>query len=182
MPDQLTDSPDRSRRGSVPAALWQSIVVVGLLTLSGVVAGLVWEWLWTPPSGVVVDHRWFLDEQGLSDDFSGTGSYVAVAVLTGLLVGAAVAVIFERAELVTLAAVLVGAALAGWVMYRVGVMVGPPDPGTLAPSLEAGTALPARLKVAGQSPFVAFPSGALVGLLVVYFGLARVVDRHPDQT
>ncbi len=181
MPDQLTDPQGGSRRTSVLPALWQAVVVVGLLSLAGVVAGLVWEWIWTPPSGVVVDQRWFLDEQGLPHDFSGTGSYVAVAAVAGLLVGAAVALLFARSELVTLAAVLVGAALAGWVMYRVGVLAGPPDPRGLASSLEDGTPLPARLRVAGQSPFVAFPSGALVGLLVVYLGQARA-DRHVDAT
>ncbi len=177
MPDQLTPARARGWRTGLPA-LHQASLTIGLLGLSGVVAGLVWEWLWTPPTGVVVGQRWFLDEQGLRDDFSGTGSYVAVALLVGLLVGAAIAVRLDHAELVTLAAVVVGSGLAAWVMYRVGVMAGPPDPAPLAETVKDGTALPARLRVGGWSPFVAFPGGALLGLLMVYFGLARRQRTH----
>jgi hypothetical protein len=162
MPEQLTGWP----------VLRQALLALVLLAVAGALSGLLWEWLWTPPTGVVVDHQWLQDERGLRGDFSGTGTYVAVAAVIGLLAGAAVAVLFDRSELVTLAVVLVGSLLAGWLMYRVGLAVGPPDPHPLAETARNGSHLPGELVVSGWSPFVAFPSGALVGLLVVFFGLS----------
>ena len=113
-----------------------------LLVVAGALAGVVWVWLWTPPTGVVVDQRWVQDESGLRGDFSATGSYVAVAAVTGLLVAVLLGVLFDRAEIVTLLVVLVGSVLAGWVMYRVGLALSPADPRSLADSAEDGTRLP----------------------------------------
>ena len=78
--------------------------------------------------------------------------------------------------------VVVGSVLAGWVMYRVGVALAPPDPGPLARTARAGTRLPGTLKVSGASPFLALPAGALIGLIIVFVGLARHRERHPEAT
>ena len=160
-------------RGHRGRMLRQLLAVLAVTIVAGAVAGLVWEWLWTPPVGVVQDHRWVLDEAALRDDFSGTGTYIAVAAVFGVLVGAFVALLFDRAELVTLIAVVVGSVVAGWLMYRVGLAVGPPDPRGLARTAREGAHLPGLLEVHGRSTFVAFPSGALVGLVVVFLGLSR---------
>jgi hypothetical protein len=144
-----------------------------LLVVAGALAGVVWVWLWTPPSGVVVDQQWVQDESGLRGDFSATGSYVAVAAVTGLLVAVLLGVLFDKAELVNLAVVLVGSVLAGWVMYHVGLALSPADPRSLADSVEDGTRLPGRPTVSGISPFQAFPGGAMLGLVIVYLGLPR---------
>lgn len=160
-------------RTDLGRAVRQLLVVLAVTIGAGAVAGLVWEWLWTPPVGVVQHHRWVLDEAALRDDFSGTGTYIAVAAVAGVLVGALVALLFDRSELVTLVALVVGSVVAGWLMYRVGLAVGPADPRALARTAEEGAHLPGQLKVLGWSPFVAFPSGALVGLVVVFLGLSR---------
>ena len=171
MSDQLT-------RGGVLPLVRQAVLALVAFAVTGALAGVVWEKLWTPPSGTVVKHRWLQDEQGLRDAFSGTGVYVLVAVVAGLLVGAAVAVLLDRSELVTLACVIGGSVLAAWLMLRVGVALGPGDPQALAASAKDGTVLPGQLTVTGRSPFAAFPSGALVGLVVVFFGLAK---RHSQD-
>lgn len=152
--------------------LRQVVVIVLVFAVAGALAGAVWEWLWTPPAGVVVHHQWLQDERGLRGDFAGTGSYVAVAAITGFLVGGVVAFVFDAAEVVTLLAVLAGAVLAGWLMHRVGLALGPADPRHLAASAKDGTRLPGRLSVSGQSEFRAFPAGALLGLVIVFFGLS----------
>lgn len=179
MSEHLT-TPQSPPSASAPGERWpslrpvliQAVLALVLLAVAGVLAGLLWEWLWTPPSGVVVDHQWLQDERGLRGDFSGTGMYVAVAAVVGLLGGVAVATFFDRAELVTLGVVLGGSLLAGWLMYHAGLAVGPPDPHPLAESAKNGSHLPGELVVSGWSPFVAFPSGALVGLTVVFLGLS----------
>lgn len=170
MSDQLT------RRG-VLRVVRQVVLILVAFAITGAVAGLVWEWLWTAPTGTVAKHQWFQDETGLRQDFSGTGLYVLVAVVAGLLVGVLVTVAFDRAELVTLGCVVVGSLLAGWVMLKVGLALGPDDPQRLAMTVKDGTSLPGVLMVSGRSPFVAFSTGSLVGLAIVFLGLARRLPR-----
>jgi hypothetical protein len=174
MPEQLTQTPD-TRSGWVVPALRQAAIVLVVFAAAGVLAGVVWEWLWTPPVGVVVDHEWLRGLAGLRAEFSATGVYVVVASFTGLITGALCALFLDRAELVTLAAVMIGALLAGWVMVQVGQALGPPDPRELAETARNGSRLPSDLRIVGKSPYVAFPAGATLGLAVVLLGLSK---RH----
>jgi hypothetical protein len=162
-------------------------LVVAALAAVGALAGVVWQWLWTPTIGVVVDHRWTAgDALGLQHEFSGTGWYVAVALVAGLVAGVGVALLVDRVPLLTLAAVVVGSALAAWVMLLVGSALGPPDPTIVARTADDGTRLPMELSVTGRSPWIALPSGALIGLLLVFIGLsprrqAPAVGSSPDD-
>jgi hypothetical protein len=148
------------------------LVVVALAAI-GALAGVVWQWVWTPTVGVVVDHHWSAgDAIGLQHEFSGTGWYVVVALVAGLVAGIAVALLADRVPLLTLAAVVVGSALAAWLMVVVGTALGPPDPDVAARTAADGTRLPMQLTVTGHSPWIALPSGALLGLLFVFIGLS----------
>lgn len=175
MSEQLTHEPD-TRPGWVPAIRQAAIAVVAF-AVAGAVAGVVWEWLWTPPVGVVVDHKWLMGLAGLRAEFSATGVYVVVASVAGLLTAVLCALFLDRAELVTLVAVVVGAVLAGWVMVQVGQALGPADPRELAETARDGTRLPSDLRIVGKSPYVAFPAGATLGLAVVLLGLTK---RHAE--
>jgi hypothetical protein len=149
---------------------------------TGAVAGIVWERLWTPPSGVALAHKFVLDGQGLPEDFSGTGLYVLVAGIAGLLLGLATGLVFRARELATLVTLLVGAALAGWVMAQVGQALGPPDPAALAKGLEDFAPLTPDLRLQGFSPYLILPFGALLGLAAEY--LLEVLVRGvpaPDE-
>lgn len=160
-------------RGDVARVLG---VVVGL-ALWGTVAGVVWEWVWTPVHGVAVDHAWSPGTAtGLQGEFDGTGWYVVVAVLAGLVGGLVAALVAPRPPLLTLLVVVAGSALAAWLMLAVGTALGPADPAPLAKRAADGTPLPSALTVSGCSPFAAFPIGALIGLVVVFLGR---VPRHP---
>lgn len=148
-------------------------LVVAALAAVGALAGVVWQWIWTPTVGVVVDHRWTAgDALGLQHEFSGTGWYVVVALVAGVVSGVVAALLVDRVPLLTLAAVVVGSALAAWVMLLVGSALGPPDPDVAARTADDGTRLPMQLSVTGRSPWIALPSGALIGLLVVFIGLS----------
>lgn len=156
--------------------LVRGLVIVVVLGLVGVLAGVVWEWVWSPPTGVVFRDRWVLQPSGPDVGFAGTGWYVVVASLAGLLAAAAIGWLARRDEVATLVAVVIGSVLAGWLMLVVGHALGPADPQVLAVGKDDFTALPSDLRVAGDepllglgsSPFVAFPAGALVGLAVVF--------------
>jgi hypothetical protein len=177
VPDQLTHEPAARRPAWLVPALAQAVIVLLVFAGAGALAGAVWEWLWTPPVGVVIDGRWLVGLAGLRSEFSATGLYVLVASAAGLVTGALCGLLLDRAELVTLAAGLAGAALAGWVMVQVGHTLGPADPRELAQTAADRTRLPSDLRITGASPYIAFPAGATLGLAVLFLGLTR---RHAD--
>jgi hypothetical protein len=172
--------PDRLSASDLRPALVQALIGVAVLAATGAVAGVVWEWVWTAPVGVVSGHKWLAqDEAGLRGQFSGTGWYVVIASVAGLLAGAAVALFLDRVPLATLAAVVVGSLVGAWLMVVVGAALGPADPVHLALTARDGTHLPGRLEVSGRSPWASMPAGALVALALVFFGLG---SRRGDFT
>lgn len=148
-----------------------ALVVAGA-ALVGAGCGVLWELWWTPPAGQVLDRVWYPDVDGVRQLFSGTGLYVVIALGGGVLLGAVCAWLFDRVELVTLAAVAAGSVLAAWLMFEVGTAMAPPDPAVAAATADDYTELPGTLGVEGNSAFVAFPAGAMTGITVVFIGLA----------
>lgn len=185
MPDQLTqEHPSGGYRTSrapwLLPALGRLLLVVAVFAVAGALAGVIWEWIWTPTDGVVIKHELLLDGDGLRSDFSGTALYVMVAAFTGLLVSVLVCVLSDRHELVTLLGIALGSVLAAWLMLRVGYALGPPDPAPLARAAEDYTRIPDQLHVSGTSPYTAFPGGAMIGLIVVFIGLSRRARHHQE--
>ncbi len=186
MPDRMTVPPDTGAPGAGSGVRrWRTPVTqaAATLLLSGAVgAGCGWLWwsLWSPaPDGVVARGQWFALPGGGGEtaEFAGTGWYVVVAVLAGLVLGLVVGLVLDHSEVVALAALVVGSVLAAWVMYRVGLHLSPPDPEIAARTADDGTLLPGHLQVAGRSPFLAFPMGALLGAAIAFFGVTK--PRRP---
>ncbi|MDO9458347.1 hypothetical protein [Nocardioides sp.] len=157
-----------------PRRRWRRIVVenlavVAVFVAAGVGGGFLWSRLWDPPMGAVQDGEWlYLDYATIGHVFSGTALYVVIGVLGGLALGILAAFACRASEVVTLAAILVGSALAGYLAYRIGLERSPANPRLLALVLPDETVLPGALRVSGHSPFVAWPFGALVGLATTY--------------
>jgi hypothetical protein len=169
-PDHIELPPPRrsSRLGDLRGP---ALLVVGVLVAYGIVgvaAGWLWHEVWTPANGVVVGHQWYASGDALRDDFSGTGIYVVVATVAGLVLGLVSAVLGGRRPLVTVVAAVAGSALAAYLMTTVGQGLGPEDPHTLAAKAADGKELPSALAVTGFSPTLAFTFGTLVALAVVY--------------
>ena len=88
--------------------------------------------------------------------------------------------LFDRSELVTLVAVIVGSALAAYLMLRVGTHLSPADPHELAKTAQDGDKLKGALRVRSWAPKGAFTFGALVGLALVYaVSIGNAPDRGP---
>lgn len=153
------------RLRSAPLRVLVLLVTVGLLfTAGGVVGGWLWERQWTAPTGVAFQHQFVLVGRGPERDFSGTGTYLVIALAVGLALGLTTALVVRGREWLTLAAVVVSSAAAGWLMMVVGHRIGPPDPATLAAGAEDFTRIKQDLTVQGASPLLALPFGAILGL------------------
>ncbi len=178
MPGELT-------RGRSRVLVWivRALAVLVAAAVLGALAGVVWELIWTPPSGIAYQGKFVLDENGLPGEFSGTGWYVVVAAAAGILLGAGAALATRDGEIVSLAAVALGAVLAGWLMFHVGHALGPPDPGPIAAKADDLTAIVGDLRVGGaglhprpfaldSAAFVAFPAGALMAYAALLLAVA----------
>ena len=73
---------------------------------------------------------------------------------------------------------IVGSALAAYLMLRVGTHLSPPDPHELAKTAQDGDKLKGALRVTSWAPKGAFTFGALVGLALVY---AVSIGRAPTE-
>jgi hypothetical protein len=165
---EVLASPPRARRSPWIVVPIQALVILALFVAAGAAAGRLWYHLWDVPSGVVASGDWYTNEAGLRDDFQGVALYVAIAAAAGLLLGIVCAWLLGRSELVTLLAVVVGSALAAYVMLRVGTHLSAPDPHQLAKTTQEGDKLKGALRVASWPPRGAFTFGALIGLAFVY--------------
>jgi hypothetical protein len=163
--------PDRSavprrRRGARP--LVESLIVVAVLAVAGAFCGWLWERLWTPPTGAAYKGQWYPDAAGSQHMFDGTGSYVVIAAVAGLVLGLLAAWLFTASEIATVLALLVGGAVAGWLMHVVGLHLAPADPTARAKEAADFTPLTGTLRTYGDSYRVAFPGAALIGPTLIF--------------
>lgn len=139
--------------------------VLGLFLLTGLIASLVWVWLWTPAEGLVLDGRLVLLGDAPRHAFDGTGWFLIVSAAAGLIVGAVLGMLARHNELITLFALVVGALGAAVMMRWVGSGLGPPDPTPIAARSVDYTGMPVALELSGVIAMVALPISALAGFL-----------------
>jgi len=168
----VTEPPVSRIRQVLPHAI-EVVAVVALFAAVGAGCGWLWFQAWDQPTGTVFEKVWYPDEEGLRNVFDGTAWYVALAAAGGLVAGAVATLFGRRAPLVTLGAVLAGSVLAAWLMHVVGIHLSPTDPEVLAKTAEDGAKLSGRLSLEdGTSPYLAWPFGALVAVMVLNFLLS----------
>jgi hypothetical protein len=170
-----TDRAQTDRRQGAPlGAALLLIEVLVVYALVALVAGVVWEAVWTPPDQVVHQHQVYpADYEALRRIFTGTGLYVIVAAVASSLTALVISLLTRRRELVVLVAVALGSGVAAALMREVGISRGPVDPTTLAASTANGAHLPGALDVSGFSPYLVWPMTSLLVLAVVFFAWPR---------
>lgn len=174
----------RAGRGrDLRVALLQAGAIVVVFAVVGVICGFIWEAAWSPAQGEVVKHVWYPVswDRAQPTYFAGTGWYVVIGTVAGAIVGALAAWLCDRAELVTLAAVIVGGLLAAYLMRVIGLHRGPGDPQRIAKTAADGTKLPSQLTLTNWWMLMAVPGGALATLSVVFLTVSkRAPRRHPQ--
>ena len=176
-------SDDRARPGVLGRRSPARLVVVVLLAyaVAGVVAGVVWEWVWTPPTHVIRDHQvYYTSYASLRRAFTGTGLYAVVGAVTAAGVSGVVCLLSRGRELLTLASVFVGSVVAAVLMRLVGGRLGPPDPLSLARTAANGTQVPGNLAVTGHTAYLVWPTVSLFVLALVFF--AWPGREHPASS
>jgi hypothetical protein len=166
---------ERGRR-PLGRALVVSAVIVAVVVAAAALAGVLWEWWWKPPEGVALGGEFVFTPDGLTRDFSGTGLYVVIAAVVGLVVGALVALRSDGHEVASLLALLLGSGLGAWVMSTVGAALGPPDADRAARDLKDYAPLVQDLRIEGAAAWLTMPTAALLAAAAVFLILSR--RRH----
>lgn len=177
MSDQLTV------RGALRVALVQAVVIVLVFAAVGALCGLLWEAVWSPAPGAVLKHEWYPISWYAWQEtiFAASAWYVVIGTVAGLVLGALGAWRLDGAELVTLAAVIVGGLVGALLMRTVGLHRGPGDPQVAAQTARDGARLPSELHAPSRWLLLAFPGGALASLGVLYLTVTKRGRRDAVQ-
>lgn len=165
---------ERLRASLSPVLAVPLVLGAGLGALGG---WLWWAWWGPAPDGRIYDTRvgpqWYPEpfDPGVTRDFSGTATYVLLGLGLAAVLGVVAALLCRRTAVAGLVAVVVGAGLGAAAMVVLGTSFSPPDPAGLVASREVGDALPGHLHVAGWTPYLVWPVGALAGYFVVMVAL-----------
>ena len=130
----------------------------------GLAAGVVWQQLASPAEWEVRETGIVLTEAASTGSFSVIVMFVASGAVAALLLGCILAVTLRDLGWVTTPVVILMTLVAGAVAWRVGVLLGPPDPTTVR-GLTVGDRVPSELAIDSVWPFLVWPIFGLVGLI-----------------
>lgn len=151
------------------------LVPVAVLAMTGVAGGAIWVWWADPPAradATSSNLALLVDRQ-----FSVDGSYGVVGVVLGVVAGTALAWRLRSVGWLLVVGVSLGGAAAAAVSYGVGLLWGPdPSHGT-----DRSAWLSGGMSVHAPGVYLAWPVGALLGLLVVVWLTDRPVDQAGED-
>jgi hypothetical protein len=155
-------TPERLRAFFVDLAL-----VLAVFAVLGTVGAVLWHQLVDLPHFTATDQGGSMDQVQLTRVIGIDGWFAVIALVLGI--GAGVALLLlrpaEPVEMVVL--VVLGGAFASWLMLKVGLHLGPGDPGEALRHAAAGTRVPVQLRPQAKGVELGWPIGAALGALAV---------------
>lgn len=118
-----------------------------------------------------------MDEAASKGQFAVIVVFIAIGAVASLLLGSFMAWALRDAGWVTTPLVVVATLAAAVIAWRLGVLLGPPDPSSVK-DVSVGGHVPARLDVNGFSAFLVWPISGLVGLI----GTTLIVTTRDELT
>lgn len=147
------------------------LLVLGWFAGAGLIGALVW-WQVTPLAEFTKGETGAeMGEGQLGRQVSADGWYFVIAAVGGLLSGIALLSLRRRDPLVMVVLVALGGLAAGWLMLRIGLWLGPPDPEAVLSQVEVGDTVPVQLEPRARGVQFVWPIAALLGAIAVIWGL-----------
>ncbi len=152
--------------------------ILGSYLVLGVVGAVLW-WLLAEPAYFTKAENGGLGmgEVQLGRRFNADGWYAVIAIVFGLLSGAALAWRHSRDHLVTAGLIVAGSVLAAFVMSTLGTWLGPAAPESVVAAAPIGARIPSQVEVTAPVNYLVWPIAVLVGMLTVLWSPPNAVDR-----
>jgi uncharacterized membrane protein YeaQ/YmgE (transglycosylase-associated protein family) len=117
------------------------------------------------------------DETALAHQFDADGWYVVISAVGGAMAGAVLTSWRGRDPVVTVLLLVVGAALAAFVMRELGTALGPPPVQPVLRGAKVGATAPAPIDVHARAAYVVWPVATLLAAaLALWTPGRRVAD------
>lgn len=176
------DSSGRPAGPPARLAVATDVLVVGLwFAVAGLLGALVW-WQVTPlPTVVKTGDGATLAPEELVKQAGIDGWFFVVAAVGGLVSGVALLAWRRRDPLLMVVLVVLGGALAAWVMTRVGLTLGPERELTALRDLPEGAEVRMQLKLHAPGVAWTWPITAALGALVQLWVLRRPDREQPPE-
>jgi hypothetical protein len=156
-------------------------VVVAWFAVAGVLGALVW-WQVTPLAEFTrTATNAEMGEDQLGRQVSADGWFFVIGAVGGLVSGVALLLLRRRDPVAMVVLVALGGVLATWLMLRVGLWLGPPDPKDALTDVAVGGKVPLQLKTSAAGVVYMWPLGAVLGAAVVLWGSDERRQHHSEE-
>lgn len=150
------------------------------MLILGVAAGFVWERIADPAKWEVTRTGLAMDEAASKGQFGVIVMFVLVGVVACLAWGVFAAFTLRDLTWVVTPFIVVLTSIAAVIAWRLGIVLGPPDPSTVK-NLSVGGHVPARLAIDGIVPFLVWPIFGLIGFIVTMLLATRLDESEHEQ-
>ncbi|MGW3012255.1 ABC transporter permease [Streptomyces sp. NPDC001219] len=168
-PDAAPAAEHGTTAGLMPAReLREGALIALLVAVTGVLLGLVWNWL-APHVPLVADTRnVYLKNTEGEESIGADGTFLLLAFGFGVLTTAAVFLFRRRGGIPLVVALVVGGLLGATVGWLTGMWLGPtPDMAAHAKQVGPGVVFDGPLRLQAKGALLAWPLGAMVTQLVL---------------
>ena len=173
LPDTAPPPPQASR-----PVISDVVVTVAWFVGAGVVGALAW-WLLTPlPQVTKTADGAVYDNDALTSRVAIDGWFCLVALVGGLVSGIVLLAWRGRRPVLMVLLVVLGAALASWLMTRLGLVLGPEEETAALRGLPQGGKVPMQLELHATGVAWLWPMAAALGALVHLWVWQRPADRE----
>ena len=158
-----------------------ALVVVTWFAVVGLVGALVWWQVATLPEVTKTGDAATRGPEELVKQVSMDGWFFVIAAVGGLLSGVFLMIWRWRDPLLMVILIALGAALASWVMLRVGMILGPADEIASLSRMKEGATVPMQLRLHALGISWAWSIFAVLGSLV-YIWVLRKPEESPEKS
>lgn len=155
-------------------------IVIGWFLVLGLLAAVLW-WQVTPLAEFTrTTSSAQMDEEQLGRQVAADGWYLTIAAVGGLVSGITLLSVRRRDPVAMVLLVAAGSLLAGWLMLRVGHLLGPSDPTAALRHARVGAKVPVPLAIQAQGVFWIWPVTTLLGAVGVIWGTDEPRSPRPS--
>lgn len=166
-------SPPPRRRETLRAAVRDAVVVGAWFVVAGLVAGLVWVQVVTPPEVTRTGGNATVPTEELAKQVAIDGWFAVIALVAGTLSGVLLLAWRRRDPLLMVPLVALGGGLASWLMVQVGRVLGPDDEIAALRRLPDGSQVSEQLRLHATGVAWVWSIAAVFGALLYLWVLAK---------